>query len=168
MVLVSRSCCNTVAPTGSLKTAGSYCLTALEAGSLKSRSGRTVSLAGRMLRAPSGGPRLFLVWSHCTPNSASIFFFFFFFFFFFAHPVVYRVPRPGSRSEPQLWQCQMLSNWGLTLRPSAPETPLIPLHHCGNSSTCVFTWLSSRCVCLCPDFPLLHQSHWTRAHPNPV
>ena len=31
------------------------------------------------------------------------------FFFFFGQPSAYGIPGPGIRSEPQLWQCQILN-----------------------------------------------------------
>ena len=58
-------------------------------------------------------------------------------FFFFCRPVSYGVPRPGIRSEPQMWQCQILyatvPGQELNLCPGSAETPLIPLHHNRNS-----------------------------------
>ena len=71
--------------------------------------------------------------------------YFSFFFFFFDLPTAYGVPGPGIRSElwlrhmPTLRQHQIHNplGWGLNLRPSAPETPPILLHHSRNSRTCI-------------------------------
>ena len=54
------------------------------------------------------------------------------FFFFFGHPMVYGVPGPGIRSEPQLWpkpqvwQCQILNP--LCRARDRTCTPLFPRH----------------------------------------
>ena len=57
-------------------------------------------------------------------------------YFFFGRPAVHGVPRPGIRSKPQvrpmpgsLTHCA----WESNLHPRTLKTPLIPLHHSGNS-----------------------------------
>ena len=72
-------------------------------------------------------------------------FFSFLLFSFFGRPEAYGVPRPGIRSKPQLQP--MLDPWptvlggALNLPPSAAETPPILLHHSGNSSWPLLTWV---------------------------
>ena len=70
-------------------------------------------------------------------NYSFFFFFFFFLFSFLAVPVAYGSLRPGIKSKPQLWQCQILNL--LHLSSNSPNT----IYWKGYSFPIVF----SQCLC---------------------